>query len=453
VSLAVVVPAEGGPTPSAGVAMALYSRADERAVLGACLFDPAALDRLPETLGPEDFWLTAHRQIFAAMRALRAEGQPVGILPLGDRLEHDGVLEQAGGHRLLAELGNAALGSAGAAYHGRRVHDLARLRAASGLATQMAAALSDAAQEHGARLRAVRHLLDAEEARGWAPPAARSLRTLGQDWLHRVSAVDRAGPLPLGFSGLDQLLGGGLRPGELAVVGARTGIGKSTFCLSIAQRATVPVVIFALEMDADAVTERWLAAEANEPLRVVRDPDLASPAYERLRQAVDRMSGRPVIIDDTAALSAETLRARARATAATVGAGLVVVDYLQLIRGDRREGRVQEVGSVTRALKATARELRVPVIAACQLNRQVESRGGDDGPRLADLRESGSIEQDADVVLLLDRRMDDRSGETRVHLAKNRMGPTGRLSLHFDPVRVVFTEPRPAAMASWREGS
>jgi len=424
--------------------MAEPSLADERAVLGGCLLDPSQLDGLP-SLEPEDFWLAGHRDAFGALRQLRADGQPLSVDSVCQALETAGHLERAGGLDGVLGWQQGTMTAATVPYHAERVHraSAARLDRAAGEAMAATMARRDWAPER--RWAEVRRLVGEREARAWAPTAARPVQDELAAWLRR-SGQAPVPPVSLGIPALDGYLAGGLRAGELAIIGGRPGVGKTAFVLALAGRATVPTLVFSLEMGGSALVERWLAAEAGVSLGAVRAPDVRSAAYEQAVAAAGRVAERPVWVDDTASLSAAALGSRARALHATAGLRLVIVDYLQLVRGERGESRAWEVASVTGALKALARELALPVVAACQLNRQSEHRG-EETPRLSDLRESGAIEQDADVVLLLHRPATSQGTLTTAHLAKNRQGGTGSTSLEFDSLRVSFHA------REWRRGA
>lgn len=412
-----------------------HAMPDERSVLGGCLLDPSQLDGIP-SLRPEDFYLDGHRDAYTVLRALRDAGQPITTSTVCDELEARGWLERVGGLSGVVSWSEAAATGATVRYHAERVHRAAAQRWDRLAGEAMRAVMTRPGRTSEQRLAEVRALVAQREARAWAPTAARPVADELGAWLRR-SGRPAVPPVSLGIPALDHYVAGGLRPGELAIIGGRPGVGKTAFVLALAGRATVPTLVFSLEMGGSALFERWLAAEASVPLSAVRAPDVRSASYERAVAAAGRVAERPVWVDDTASLSIAALGSRARALHATAGLRLVIVDYLQLVRGERGESRAWEVASVTQGLKALARELGLPVVAACQLNRQAEGRGGE-SPRLSDLRESGAIEQDADVVILLHRPAEPAGAPTAAQVAKNRNGETGRTSLEFDPVRVSF---------------
>jgi replicative DNA helicase len=411
----------------------------EQAVLGAMLIDPEAVPRAIELLRPEDFYRPAHRIVFQTMVDLFDRASPVDVVTTVAELRRTGKLEAVGGATYLAELQEAVPTSANVAYHARIVADRALMRALIEAGTDIArrgyeaeeepATLLDQAEERIFRL--------SQRRAGAAHPLKRVLQDAFQRLEERYRNPDVLG-VPSGFRDLDQLTSG-FQPSDLTVIAARPSMGKTMFCLNVARNAAMaghPVAIFSLEMSREQLALRLLCAEAGIDSQKLRQGRVDNDEWPILSLALGRLGDAPIFIDDSPSLSALDIRARARRLKAEQDLGLVIVDYLQLMQGTgRSENRQQEISQISRSLKALARELDVPVIALSQLSRAVEARQ-DRRPLLSDLRESGAIEQDADVVAFIYR--DDyyhpdseQPGVVEVIVAKQRNGPTGLVRLHF----------------------
>ena len=420
-----------------------HSNEAEKSVLGACLIDKDAIIAVAEFLRPEHFYDEANGAIFKAVLALYEERSPVDIVTLTEKLKKQKDLTKVGGTGYLSELASAVPTAANAEHHGRIVKDdytkRELIRAASKIAEQAfdegveANFVLDRAEQ------AVFALSQAHLKQVFLPikdVLAESFDRL--DELHK-----RAGGLrgvPTGFSDLDNMLAG-LQDSNLIVLAARPGVGKTALVLNMARHVAVeeklPVGIFSLEMSKEELIDRLLVRQAEIDAWRLKTGKLEEDDFTRLSEAMGILAEAPLFIDDTPAISILEMRTKARRLQVEKGLNLIVIDYLQLARGRQLENRVQEVSEITQGLKNLARELKVPVLAVSQLSRAVEVRGGQ-RPRLADLRESGSIEQEADVVIFLYREDEEVLENVTVEIAKHRNGPTGFFKLRFIKERVSF---------------
>lgn len=423
----------------------------EQAVLGAILLDPRELDRAVEIVGADDFYRDAHRKIFRAMLALHQRSEPVDLLTLSQELAAEGVLEAVGGTSYLAQLAEQVPTAANLAYYARIVREKSVLRQIIQVSTELGARAYDA------RPGEVDDFLDQVEQRIMeiseqrTRPQFSNMSDLMLDAVGAVESLYQRGEMitgvPTGFTDLDRLTAG-FQPSDLIIVAARPAMGKTAFALNVAvnaaQKRGVGVAIFSLEMSKLQLAMRMLCAEARVNSQLMRTGYLTKLDYPKIIAAAQKLSTLPIYIDDTPGLSLLELRAKARRLKRDQEAklGMVIVDYLQLMRGhERSDSREQEISSISRGLKALAKELDVPVVALSQLNRQVESRS-DRRPMMADLRESGAIEQDADVILFLfrpwvyDKDEDEHLAE--VIIGKQRNGPTDKVLLTYLPEYTCF---------------
>lgn len=413
----------------------------EEAVLGSLLIDPDALYRVASFLRPDDFYIQKNGWIYEAILALHERREPVDLITLRDELEARGLLEEVGGVAYIARLMDAVPTAIHVEAYGRIVEEAAIRR-------RMISAASDIAQLAYQEAQDIGEVLDRAEQTLFAISQRRITRDLVpiqeivRQYYDRIEYLydHRGEPLgvPTGFIDLDRLLGG-LQKSDLIIVAARPGVGKTSLCLSIARNAArmgKHVAIFSLEMSAEQVVQRLVSAETGIDAQRLRLGQLREEEWPLFVQATGVLSELPIFIDDTPAISALQLRTKARRIHAEHGLDLVVVDYLQLMTSDvRAENRVQEVSYISRMLKSLARELDVPVLAVSQLSRAVEQRT-DKRPVLADLRESGSLEQDADVVMFIYREEMYKPETDKQHIAdiivaKHRNGPTGVVQLFF----------------------
>lgn len=417
----------------------------EKSVLSALLLHNDAIHSVYLECKPEDFYHPAHRILFEAMHTLSESGSPVDLRTLSDHLVRHKLLDLVGGPVALAEIADFETTAAHVVHHARIVRDRAIRRRLIAAATEIVEMGFDAGDRADTLLdQAEGKILDI--GRQNARDTFRSLQDQVHSTLDYVETVmGRGGELtgvPTGFKELDEKTGG-LQPGELIILAARPSMGKTALALNIARNAAVlygkKVAIFSLEMTAQALVLRMLAAEAEVDQSRIRSGYLTTHDYKRLRDAASAIGHADVWIDDSGMITVLEMKAKCRRMKKDRGLDLVMVDYLQLAHADSRpERREQEISEISRGLKAMAKELDIPVIALSQLNRGPENRPGKDKrPMLADLRESGAIEQDADVIAFIYRdwfyNRDDPTKEDLAELiiAKQRNGPTGTIELTF----------------------
>jgi replicative DNA helicase len=395
-----------------------------------------------EACAADDFYKPAHAHIFRAVSDLYARGEPVDAVTVADELSRAGLLELIGGPATLVTLAAETPSVANAGRYARIVEEHALLRRLIGAATEIAEIGYDVPEDVAGALDRAETLVF-EVAQRRATDTTKPLKELLAQALDNLEALferhEAITGVPTGYRDLDERLSG-LQPSNLVIVGARPGMGKTSFALGLAAHAAVerriPALVFSLEMSHLELTQRMLCAEARVDSTRMRNGRLLESDWPKISQAIGRLGEAPLYIDDNPNLTVMDIRAKARRLASRTGLGLVVVDYLQLMSGrSSAENRQVEVAEISRGLKILARELDVPVVALSQLSRNLETRA-DKRPVLADLRESGSLEQDADVVLFLYRdelynsESADR-GIAEVIVAKHRNGPTGVTQLAF----------------------
>jgi replicative DNA helicase len=427
-----------------------WSPEAEQAVLGAMIIDGDAALRGAELLDDTMFYREGHRRLFRALRSLLEQRMVIDYVTLRDELLRRGDLEAAGGVPYLDELVNAVPTSANLEFHARILRDKAIQRHLIEAATQIITATYDGKSTAA-------ELLDSAEGKiftiGQQRREAGFTRIKEMLWptMERIESLQGSGSaltgVPSGFIDLDEMTSG-FQPSELVIVAARPSMGKTAFCLNIATNAAENghgVAIFSLEMSKDALVQRMLCSEARVDSQSVRRGSLRDTDFTKLARAAGILQNCPVWIDDTPALTLLEMRSKARRLRAENDVKLVIVDYLQLMRSpEYSDNRVQEISDISRSLKGLARELGVPVIALSQLSRASEQRGGERTPVLSDLRDSGAIEQDADVVIFIhrpemykdlrdkaDEKGESLEGKADILVAKHRNGPTGSLDLHF----------------------
>ena len=432
----------------------------EQAFLGSLLIDKEAFIKIGDLVLPEDFYKESHGIIFETMRELFERRDPIDILSLSNRLGEKNELEKIGGRSYLATLAN----NVPTAAHILTYAEIIRKKSISRKLIQSSQEITELAFKEEEQ---IEKLLDRSERKIFSV----SQRFLKQnfvpikdvlseaferiDELHKEKGKLRG--ISTGFVDLDGILAG-LQKSDLIILASRPSVGKSALALDMARQAAVnskiPVALFCLEMSRDQVVDRILCAQAGVSLWKMRTGYLSSSDdsddgdFSRLARAMSVLSEAPIYIDDSPFLNTIEIRTKARRLQAEHGLGLIIVDYLQLIAGDsRKESRVQEVSEISRILKGIARELGIPVLALSQLSRGVEQRGGPAIPKLSDLRESGALEQDADVVMFIYRKIMDKGvmncpEEHRhlaeIHISKHRNGPTGIVKLFFDEHAVSF---------------
>ncbi len=463
-----------------------HNVAAEMAVLGAILFDNNAHERVADILTPGDFYSRANQEIFAVLDRMISNGRVGNGVTLREHFERDGQLAEIGGVRYLAELIDAAAFGPEIIDYARLIHDLAIRRELIDIGSEIVQKATEATvDESGERqLEAAEKRLFGLAEKGvggqgfveFADALAVSITTA-------TAAYKRDGKIAgvaTGLADLDRLMGG-LHPSDLIILAARPSMGKTALAVNMAFNAAksckrepgvdgtmktvdgAVVGFFSLEMSADQLATRVLADIAQVPSDKLRRGELTPSDYESMREAADQVANMPLFIDDMGGISISQIAARARRQQRMHGLDMLIIDYLQLITpaaGSRSDSRVQEVTQITMALKALAKELQIPIIALSQLSRQVESRE-DKRPQLSDLRESGSIEQDADVVLFIYReayylerlepseddprhadwkaQMDAKFNVAEIIVAKQRHGPIGRVDVGFSPSRVKFS--------------
>jgi replicative DNA helicase len=425
----------------------------ERSVLGALLLDKDQIGQVVGTLEPDDFYLDAHADIFRAMLSLFSQGTPLDTLTLADELERQRTLERVGGLPVLTSLAAGVPTAANVSYYARIVHDHSvkrRLIQAGGKLAELG--FDERLDAQGAiedAERTVFAVADRGRPKGEFEAISKQLVTTWEALSHAFhqGEVRSVTGVASGFGELDAVTSGFQRS-ELVVVAARPGVGKTSFVLNVARNAAVRrqhgVALFSLEMSRDTLVQRLLCSEASVDAYRLRTGQLGNEAWPRIAAAMDTLSRAAIYIDDTPGLSVMEMRAKARRLRATSQVDLFIVDYLQLMRSQSRsDSRAQEVSEISGGLKSLARELDVPVIAVSQLNRESERRQ-DRRPQLSDLRDSGSIEQDSDIVMFLYRPGMHEDGKdpgiTELDIAKNRNGPVRRLQLFFNAGQTAFKD-------------
>lgn len=428
----------------------------EQSLLGALLIDKEAIIKVTELLNPSDFYRTEqHGQIYSAIVTLFEKREPIDIVTVTEELKKHETYEKIGGAAYLTTLVNMVPTSAHIEHYARIIKDHAIRRSLISQATRL---IEDAYNEGGE----VTELLESAES---------GIFSLSQQHLKRdfipikdalTESFDRLDELqkssgklrgvPTGFRDLDNKLAG-MQDSNLLILASRPAQGKTSFALNVAQHVAVvvglPVGIFSLEMSQEELVDRLLVAQADIDAWKLKTGRLDEKDFDKLSMAMGELAEAPLFIDDTPGISMSEMRTKARRLQIEHGLKFLIVDYLQLVKGRNLENRVQEVSEISQNLKNLARELKVPIMAISQLSRAVESRGSRK-PQLADLRESGAIEQDADVVMFIYRDDPEKPEQVILDIQKHRNGPTGEINLIFRNDRVRFygmekTRGRPAA--------
>lgn len=429
-----------------------YNLVAEEAVLGSILIDSDAYFEVASMLRPEDFRSVKHRWIWDIFLALHDQKMPIDLLTTQDELERRGQLEEAGGFSYLSRLVTSVPTAFNVVAYGKLVEEAATRRRLIQAASDIAKIAYDEntgiSEVVGQSERALFSVSEARSTRDLTP-----IRQVANDYYERVQFLyDNQGEMvgvPTGFRDLDTLLGG-MQKSDLIIIAGRPGKGKSAFMVSLALNASrtykKQVALFSLEMSNEQVMQRIVAQDTRIDSQRLRLGELEDDDMARFVRSVGLLSELGIHLDDTPAISASQLRAKCRRLAAEVELDMIIVDYLQLMTADiqRESNRVQEVSYISRSLKTLARELRVPVLAGAQLSRSVEHRKGQK-PMLADLRESGSIEQDSDVVMFLHHpdewdETPQKKHVTELMLSKHRNGKTGSLELVFLPKYAQFVD-------------
>lgn len=428
----------------------------EQAVLGGVFLRNGVFHTLVDILTPDDFYLPAHTVLFAAFIELYRRNAPIDLVSTAAFLKDMGTLEAAGGAVYLAELAQTVVGGANAEYYATIVRDKSLQRSLISACSEIISNCFDTS-------RSVDSLLDeseqsvfaiSERTSGKVFSSSRDLITkVFEDLTKRMERKELVTGVTTGYNRLDSMTSG-LQPSDLIIVAARPSMGKTAFALNMVMRAAVqdnvPIAVYSLEMSMEQLMMRMLCAWGKVDLSHLRRGYLDDGEWQRLYAAADILGQAPIFIDDTPALSPLELRARTRRLKAESGVGMVVVDYLQLMRSSRRtDSREQEISDISRSLKTLAKELDIPVVALSQLNRKLEERG-DKRPLLSDLRESGAIEQDADVIMFIyrdevyNKRPDNPArGTAEIIIGKQRNGPVGMATLAYLPSYTAFEDLEP----------
>ncbi|MEX0587270.1 MAG: replicative DNA helicase [Patescibacteria group bacterium] len=417
----------------------------EKSLLGALLIDKDAVVKVVEFLRPEHFYRDVHGNIYEAILSLYEKGEPADMVTVSSALKKRKKLEDIGGDSYLAELTEGVPTASHVEHYGKLVHDTAVKRELIAVSSRIAESGFDEQTSVG-------ELLDKAESSLFSISQARSRFAFTHIKQSLEEAFDRLDELhrnpdsirgvPTGFKTLDERVGG-LQNSNMIVLAARPSLGKTSLALNIAQHAAlehkIPVGIISLETSREQLVHRMLAAQADLDAWKLNTGKLEEGDFKKLGEAMGALAEAPIFIDDTAGLSVMEMRTRARRLQMEHKIRLLIVDYLQLAHSRNLENRVQEVTEISQALKNLARELDIPVLAVSQLSRGVESRG-EPRPQLSDLRESGAIEQDADIVMFLYREDPEDKENINLFVAKHRNGPTGDFPLYFKGDRTKFFE-------------
>lgn len=416
----------------------------EQSVLGAILLDNNALYTAFELITQDDFYKDSNKKIFVAMTELLEKNEPIDIITLTDHLRKKDNLDAVGGTQYLTSLVSLIPTSANVRFHSKIVREKSMVRGLLRSVTDIARNVYETEQDAEELIDyAEKTIFDLSEKR--ISPSFSLLKDVIKDSFQMIEQLydkkETVTGVPSGFKELDEMTTG-LQKSDLIIIGGRPSMGKTAFSLNIAQHVGVnmkePVAVFSLEMSKEQLAFRMLCSEAMVDSNNIRKGFIRKDDWHKLTSAAGKLAESPIFIDDSSAISVLEMRAKARRLKVEHGLSLIIVDYLQLMRGrGNAERREQEISEISRSLKGLAKELRVPVIALSQLNRGVETRTGNKKPTLADLRESGAIEQDADVIIFLyrdevyNRDSNDNKGKAEIIIAKQRNGPTGTILLSF----------------------
>jgi replicative DNA helicase len=436
--------------PSGGGRVPPHDLQAEESLLGAMLLSAEAIASAAGMVSASDFYKPAHGHVYDAVHTLYAAGQPADAVTVADELRRAGLLDAIGGPGVLAQILSSTPATTNAERYARIVEEYALLRRLIGVAGEIAELGYSVPEDVSKALdRAESMVYEVNERR--VTDSTSKLAELLSENLDRIEALHERGDAiigtPTGYTDLDHLLSG-LQPSSLVVVGARPAMGKTSFALGMLSHAAVeadkPVLFFSLEMSNLELSQRLLCAEARVDSSRVRNGQLKADDWKKISSAMGRLATAPIWIDDNPNLTIMEIRAKARRLKSQIGGlGMIVIDYLQLMTGrSSAENRQVEVSELSRGLKILARELETPVVALSQLSRGLEMRA-DKRPMLADLRESGSIEQDSDVVMFIYRDevydpKPENAGQAEIIVAKHRSGPTGIVQLAFLPQYTRF---------------
>jgi replicative DNA helicase len=426
------------------IKVAPHSIEAEISVLGSILLDKNAIIEIAEILEPDHFYHDSHKKIYEAILTLYEARDPIDAITLTEKLRTQKSLKQIGGAAYLAELVNKVPTAAHVEHYAKIVKNLATKRQLMTAASKLFEMSTDEGM-------AAEDLLDQAESEVFSLSqknmsksfvAVKTVLTDSFDRLDELSKSDGGlRGVPTGFGDLDTILAG-MQRSNLLILAARPGVGKTTLALNIGRHVAVthkrPVGMFSLEMSKEELVDRLLVAQADiDAWKLKAGKNLTEDDFTKLSIAMGELAEAPIYIDDTPGMSILEMRTKARRLQVEHGLDLLIVDYLQLAHGRTQDNRVQEVAEISQGLKNLARELKIPVLALSQLSRMVEQRGSK-RPQLSDLRESGSIEQDADVVMFLWREDDDKLENIYLDISKHRNGPTGQITFFFKGDRISF---------------
>ncbi len=423
----------------------------EMSVLGGILLENEALNKALEMITPDDFYRDSHRKVFSAIIALSERSEPVDLVTLTGELQKAGGMDQVGGTSYLATLVDYVPTAANIVYYCRLVKEKAMARRLIHVATEIATEGYEGADMELTLDKAEKAIFELAENRD--TPSYTPVKSILKDTFIAIEQLyerkEMITGVPTGWKDLDEMTAG-MQAGDLVILAGRPSMGKTASALNIVEYASifsekpVPSLVFSLEMGKEQLVQRLLCSVARVDASRLRTGHLGDSDWPKLTEAADKLSQAQMFIDDTPSISVLELRSKARRLKAEHGLGLIMIDYLQLMRGSNPESRQQEISEISRSLKALAKELKVPVIALSQLNRSLENRT-DKRPIMADLRESGAIEQDADVIMFVYREAvyceacrkrdnscdKDHARDAEIIISKQRNGPIGTVHLTF----------------------
>jgi replicative DNA helicase len=430
-----------------------HNREAEEFILGGVLLENASLDMITEKISPTDFYSERHRIIFEEMLALREKGLPIDFVSLSEAIEARSLMDKVGGTGYIAQLADRIPTTANLEYYANLMRDKAILRSLINgageiikLARAPVAAVGEAVES------AEQIVFNINKELGQQKKGLIKAKGLVNDLFKKIESIHKGeldqGGVPTGFMDMNTILMGGLHPTDLIIIAGRPSMGKTSLAMNIAEHVAlaekVPVAVFSLEMGQEQLLLRLLSSHARvDQTRLRNSRFLGKEDWSKLVNACGELYEAPLYIDDTPGISPMEMRAKLRRLALNENLGLIVVDYLQLMTSRvRTDSREQEISDISRSLKAIAKEFHVPVIALSQLNRRVEERG-DKRPMMSDLRESGAIEQDADIICFIYRDEvynpdTEHKGEAEIIIAKHRNGPTGHFNLRWDAELTKF---------------
>lgn len=427
----------------------------ERSILGAILLDKDAIIKIADIITAEDFYDSRHGIVYEAMANLFEKRMPIDIVTLSEILENAGKIKQIGGSTYLAEIVNNTPSAANITYYAQIVRDKAILRRLVSAGANISELGYDEDGEISEVLDTAEQTLFSISQKSMKNKFIAIKDVLADaferiDKIHKDKDKGAIRGVPSGFKSMDNMTAG-FQKSDLIILAARPSMGKTSFALNLAENAAIdekiPVAVFSLEMSKDQLVDRLLSSQAGVDSWKLRTGNLSDEDFPKIGYAMGVLSEAPIFIDDSAGGNIMEIRAKARRLQMEHGLGLIIIDYLQLMSGHSKNSdgnRVQEISEISRGLKGLARELDIPIIALSQLSRAVEHRD-DKRPQLSDLRESGSIEQDADLVMFLYRDEyyhpdTELKGITEILLRKHRNGPTGQFELFFNPAQMRFSD-------------